>query len=318
MIAMAQHTDPPAVAGFGRVAWTRGSACLPLAELLSEGPAIPLSGDIERSCVVDRVDLLVLRRMSRIDLVPTVVPHGVDFEEVTAVTAAIGEGPHSSLAAAVTDRVAAALGVPAELATVYRTEDESHSAISRLDRFAREYPGLRRRAVAARDARGLIDALSPSTLLVIGAPGGSWLQRQIFGPGHRLMVAAPGGALVVRNAARRCYHEAADPARVVVSPYLSVSDALTFMDHETVPVADAGRLVGIVRTAALRNAGPDSVVADAMEPPVSVAATEPAGAAIDLMDFLDDGPVPVIDKTGHLVGVIHTRPEPTNTERSTP
>jgi hypothetical protein len=48
----------------------------------------------------------------------------------------------------------------------------------------------------------LLHSLDRRTLLVAAAPGGSWLQRHLFGTGHRLAVRAPGGALVVRTGHR--------------------------------------------------------------------------------------------------------------------
>jgi hypothetical protein len=220
------------------------------------------------------------------------------------ITAAIGDGPHSSLAATVADRLAGRLEVPGELATVFRTAEEADSATERLDRLALQHPDLQRRAVQAPDAKGLVSTLSSTTLLVVGAPGGSWFQRQIFGPGHRLLVAAPGGSVVVRSAPRRCYHEAASPAGVAVGPHLAVEDARALVRHETVPVADEGKLIGILRAAALRKSTTDSVVADLMEAPVAVSAAEPASAAAELAEFFGQSPIPVIDSYGQLVGVI--------------
>ena len=301
---MARQTEPGASPTVSRVAWTRGQACLPLAEILGDGPAIPLSGDIANSCVADNVDILVSRRLTRIDVVPTVVPHDVDLDTVTTITAAIGDGPHSSLAAVIAARLADRLQVPGELATVFRTEEEAGPATRKLDRLAVDHPNLQRRALQAVDAKGLVATLSATTLLIVGAPGGSWFQRQIFGPGHRLLVAAPGGAVVVRSAPRRCYHEATNPGGVAVSPHLAAADAQALVSYEAVPVADAGKLVGIVRAAALRENAGDSVVADLMEAPVAVSATEPADAAADLEEFFGNSPIPVIDSSGHLLGVI--------------
>ena len=295
--------------GLGRVAWTRGLGCLPLAERLDDGPAIAISGDLQRSCVTDRIDLLVARRFTSFDLVPTVVPHGIELDEVTAVTAAVGDGPHSPLAAAVVARLASSLGVPGELATVYRTDEELPAAKQRLDRLARRHPSLERRASHEVSAVRLINTLTPSTLLVVGAPGGSWFQRQIYGPGHRLLVAAPAGAVVVRSAPRRCYQDALDPTGVAIGPHLAIADAQRVVTHTAGPVAVAGELVGILRATAIHQAPRDATVADVMESPVAVTSAEPLEAAHELAHYLDYGPVPVVDHTGRLVGIIHHGPQ---------
>ncbi len=70
------------------------------------------------------------------------------------------------------------------------------------------------------------------------------------------------------------------------------------------PVAEEGRLVGILRTATLRDAPPRATVADLMEPAVAVKASEPLAEVAELHSFLGGAPVPVIDDTGRLVGIV--------------
>ena len=304
MPATKQSAVPLGTSGLGRVAWTRGLGCLPLAERLDDGPPIAISGDLQRSCVTDRVDLLVARRFGSFDLVPVAVPHQVDFGNVCAVTAAVGEGPHSPLAAAVAARLALALGVPGELATVYRSYEEMPWALDRLERLSRDYPHLGHRATKESTAVKLIDSLAPSTLLIVGAPGGSWFQRQIYGPGHRLLVAAPAGAIAVRSAPRRCYHEAVEPAGIAVGPRLTVGDALRVVAHQVVPVADNGHLVGMLRATAMTEVPSETRVAHVMEPAVAVTSTARVSAAGELAEFLEHSPVPVVDPDGRLIGVI--------------
>ena len=293
-----------AVPLIGRAAWTRGRGCQPLAEMLSDEAAIPVKGDLHTMCVSAAIDILVGRKMTRFDLVPTVVPHNIDLDRVTSVTIAVGEGPHTPLAAAVGARIAACLGVPGEMATVFRTAPESHVALERLGRFAASYPGMGHRSIANSSATVLLDGLDPSALLVVGAPGGSWIHRQLFAPGHKLQVAAPGGAVVVRAAPRRCFQEAVDATGIAVSPHLSASVADALISHPSVPVADHGELVGIVRRGALEEAGPSDQVGQIMEPPVSVAPTDSAAAARALHEYLDFGPVPVVGDGGTLTGVV--------------
>ena len=291
-----------AVPLIGRAAWTRGRGCQPLAEMLSDEAAIPVKGDLHTMCVSAAIDILVGRKMTRFDLVPTVVPHNIDLDRVTSVTIAVGEGPHTP--AAVGARIAACLGVPGEMATVFRTAPESHVALERLGRFAASYPGMGHRSIANSSATVLLVGLDPSALLVVGAPGGSWIHRQLFAPGHKLQVAAPGGAVVVRAAPRRCFQEAVDATGIAVSPHLSASVADALISHPSVPVADDGELVGIVRRGALEEAGPSDQVGQIMEPPVSVAPTDSAAAARALHEYLDFGPVPVVGDGGTLTGVV--------------
>jgi hypothetical protein len=294
---------------FGRVAWSRGEGCLPLATCLSEAAPIQVSGDLRQSCVSQRIDLLVTRRLSSFDLVPIIVPHQVDLERVQAVTAAVGDGPHSQLAVAVAMRIGDAIDVPAELATVYRAPDEISAATARLSRLANSYPKLGQRAVNAPNAARLIDSLSPGTLLVVGAPGGSWLQRQLYGTGHRLLVTAPCGVVVVRSAPRRCYQSATDPTGVALGCHLTVGDALRLMTYAVVPVVDERLLVGVVRVSSLADVDPTLPIAAVMEPPVAIAGVEPRTAVADLRDFFGDSPVPVVDAAGYLIGTIpNTRP----------
>lgn len=298
------HTNRNSVPGFGNVAWTRGRSCLPVAEHLTDGPIFGLTSDLHRSCVADRIDILIAKRFTGFDLVPTVVPHDVDLDVITQITVAAGEGPHSPLAIAIADRLAWTLGVPVEAATVFRNHEELPPSLERLNRLTRDHPDVEVRAINGASAVDLVDSLDPTTLLVVGAPGGSWFQRQIFGPGHRLVVSAPSGALVVRDAPRRCYHNTVSPTGVVISPHLTAADASQLVAHKAVPVADDGQLVGILRADALRNAPPNTRVSSIMEGPVAVVTSEPATAAHELSEFLTFAPVPVIDNEGQLVGVI--------------
>jgi len=286
-----------------RVAWTRGNGCLQLAELLSDGVPLSIGGDLPRACVERRVDLLVTRRLTNFDLVPTLVPHAFDETNVRAVTAAVADGPHTPLAAAVAARLGAALGVPAEVATVYRSADELPAAIQRLDGLGRPHPDIGRRAAHAPSAVHLIDTLSPETLLVVGAPEGSWFQRQLYGTGHRLLVSAPAGSVQVRSAPRRAFQAASDATGVAFGSHLTVADARRLVGHRTVPVADGGLLVGILRAAVLDGVPAHLTVADVMEPPVAAHSHHTLSEVEDLRAALDGGPIPIVDDAGYLLGI---------------
>lgn len=292
-----------------KTAWTRGNGCRSLAEILADEAATPVQGDLAETCVSESIDLLVARRMTRFDLVSTLVPHNIQLDSVASLTIAVGDGPHSPLAVQVGARIGEALGVPVELATVFRTADEAGHAIDRMGCLAAPYPGLALRAVGDDRATALLDHLTSSALLVVGAPGGSWIQRQLFGPGHRLQVAAPGGTLIVRSSPRRCFQEAVNPAGVAVGPQLPVEAAHALVSYPTVPVAAEGRLVGILRSERLAEAEPHQFIEDIMEAPVSVSATEPAEVVSDLGEYLAFGPVPVVGSNGRLIGVIHSSTE---------
>ena len=303
-IATGSRSMRPADATISRVGWTRGLGCKTLADLLAGDDAVHLEGDLPRACVNHRIDLMVARRLTSFDLVAVAVPHSLDLDRVTAVAAAVGGGPHSDLAASVAHGVADRLRVRGELATVYRSADDREEAAARLERMGASFPELEHRLVEAPGAEGVAETLSPTTLLVLGAPGGSWLQRQVFGPGHRLRVAAPCGSIVVRSAPRRCFHEIEDARPLTVSPHLAIEEARRLVRHATAPVADGGELVGILRKPNLHSGPSGATVADVMEPPVYVAAQEPLEAIEDLAAFLDGGPIPVVDGIQRLIGTI--------------
>jgi hypothetical protein len=294
--------------GWSRVGWVRGRGCLPLAEILADAP-IQIDGDLTRSCVANRIDALVARRMSSFDLVPTLVPHGVDLDAIDAVSAAVADGPHSPLVAALAARLGARLGVRVDLVTAYRGPEELPVAMERLQRLAAPHPGLEWHAAQSGNAAGIVDTLIPNSLLLVGAPGGSWFQRQLFGPGHRLLVSAPAGAVVVRDAPRRCYHVATDPAGVAVGSHLTSADARRLIEHPVVPVTDRGLLVGVLRASALTDVPSRLPVGELMEAPVAVAATEDMQAVTDLLEFFEGGPVPVVDHAGYLIGTIGSVPD---------
>ncbi len=286
------------------IGWSRGQGCAEVASVLSARTPIRIEGDLQRSCIDARIDLLVARKFSSFDLVPVIVPTGVDIDSIGSITAAIGDGPHSPFAVDVAVRIGERLSVPVEVATVHRDDSDRVEASARLDVLVEGRPGLRSRLVTSPSVVELIDGLDPSALVVIGAPGGSWFHRQLTGPGHKLAAAAPAGALFVRSAPRRAFHEARPVNDAVVGLHLSAGDALRVMGHPVAAVAEGGELVGIVRTSVLREVPPTVAVGHLMEDPVSVGSVEPLSSVDELREFFDGGPVPVVDDKGRLIGLV--------------
>jgi hypothetical protein len=284
-----------------RVAFTRGDKCKELAELLGGDDAFRLSGDLQRTCIAERVDLLVMRRLSGFDLVETVVPYRLRLDGVRGVAAAVAGGPHSPLAARMAAHLGAALRVPVELVTVADPEAPPDEAPgSEIDTPR----GAERRVVPGRSPRDLVGALAPGTILVMGASEESWLHRQLLGPYRHLLTGAPSGAVIVRTAPRRCFQEAEDAFGAAISPHLRVADAISLVRHPATPVVDAGRLIGIAHWNRLTWADPESTVGEAMDAPISLAETDAVELAASLAAALAGSPVPVIDEDGRLTGML--------------
>jgi hypothetical protein len=291
------------VADGWKVVWTRGRGCAQLADILSARPPRHVKADLRTACIAARADLLVASALTSFDLVPTVVPDGVDFDRADRVVAAVAGGPHTSLAARVAQRIASVLDVPGTVVSVSQNDEGDREAGEMLERIGVDAPLLERRLLRARSARAVVGELSDDALLVIGAPGGSWLQRQFFGPGKRLISAAPDGIVVVRDAPTRCYQRI-DTDPTALGPALRVGDALQVVEHDATPVLDVGRLIGIVRRDTMLGAAPDEKVGVLVEDPVFVYLDDPLDDVEELTEFLDGSPVPVIDREGRLVGTI--------------
>ncbi len=272
--------------------------------MLCQGSALRAEGDVAVACVEHQIGLLVTARLKSFDLVSTLVPHDVDLAATTAVCAAIGPGPHSPLAAAVASRLGSVLDVPAEVVTVHADDEEAQEARDRLVAVRLPHANLEARLVHGTDVRQLVGSLVPGTLLVVGASGGSWLQRQLFGAGHRLLVSAPGGAIVARSARERCFHRVEEAHSGVASPHLGIGDAQRLVVRAAVPVAEDGLLVGVLRRSVLMAADTRAHVADVMEEPVSVHLTDDLDVAGAVAQSLDGAPVPVVDEQGRLIGVV--------------
>ncbi len=289
-----------------RIGWTRGEGCQELAEALATYEAVGLSGDLRAGCIEHRLDHVVASKITSFDLVSNIAPIDVDLASVDGVVAAVADGPHSPLAVDVAASLGSALGIKATVATAYHTNEDRSVAEERLERLTASHrDAIATEATASDHAAALVEDLAPNTLVVIGAPGGSWFHRQLFGPGHKMVVAAPNGVVVVRSSPRRCFAAAVDPTGVAIGRHLSVAEALRHLQHATAPVVDEGTLVGLVRRSALQQADGADPVETVMEPPVSVRADEPTTAAFELASFLDHGPVPVVDADGSVIGVLN-------------
>jgi hypothetical protein len=271
-----------------------------LAEALGGGDTGRVTGDLVESCIRRKADVLVSKKLpSGFDLVNVVVP--VDFEpdRVTKVVATVAGGPHSALAAETAATLASGLGVEAEMLSAARGPEEIEAAREVLDQVGAHIPGLRKRVVVVDGIAGLVDDLDDGALLVLGAPGGSWLNRSRTGPGARLRRTAQAGVVIVRSAPDRVFRFMDEP--VYVSPLRLADDTLRFHSENTLAVADAGRLVGLVRREGLVKAGARPV-ASVMEEAVSVKVDETMKRAWELEPTFGPDPIPVTDHEEHLVG----------------
>ena len=284
------------------IGWTRGEGCQTLASLLAEEPT-SISDDLRRSVIDNKVELLVTKKMSSFDLTSVAIPSAFDAENLTSVVAAVGGGAHSPLAAEVASTVGRSLGLPVTLKTVYRP-DEQAEAEQRLARMADAFPGVKTDALESSTVRAILEGVDDSALLVVGAPGGSWLNRQLFGPGHRLIAGSAGGTITVRFSDRKVFHDTVDANGFALGARMLASTAFELVNHAVVPVADEGFLTGIVRRAELASSLPAATVADLMEDPVSLLHDEPLHAAGDLDEHMEGSPIPVTDSDGRLVGVL--------------
>ena len=287
------------------VVWTRGSATHEVAAMLSDRDAVRVEGDLREACINARADALVTKKLSSFELVSAVAPYKVDSERIEAVAAAVGSGPNSMFATAVARRISTQLGVPGKLVTAPAPGATEASARELLDDLARNAPGLARSVQPEGGAASIVEGLDEGTLLVVGEPGGSWLHRQFFGPGRKLIHAAPAGALVVRAAPPRCFRFSEDP--VFVGAAMRAADVVKVTAARVVPVVEDRELVGIARRQALITSQADDPVGELMEPPVALEQDDPLDAAWALAAFFESAPIPVVDPEGQLVGTVDPR-----------
>ena len=283
------------------VVWTRGNGCSELAALLSEG-GVPdrINGDLGQQCIDHRADLLVSRRFpGSFDLVSVAVPLDFVPENVTRVVSAVAGGPHSFLAADTASRLGRGLGVESEMLSAIRPGDDPREAEDLLDHIGLSVPEMGGRVVEVEGISDLVESLDEGTLVVFGAPGGSWLQRSMFGPGARLRSKAPAGAIMVRSAPDRVFRWMGDP--VFVSPLRLADDTLRLHHENVLAVADEGMLIGLVRRESLEGAGA-SPVGTLMEEALSAKVDETIAEAMVLEPTFGRDPIPVTDHDEHLVG----------------
>ncbi len=282
------------------VVWTRGKGCSELAGLLADQDPSRIKGDLTQECIDHRADLLVTRKVpGNFDLVNVVVP--VDFEpgKVRQVVATVAGGPNSLLAAQTADRLSSALGVPAEMISAKRVDQDDADTNMILGQIGSDLPGLGRRVVEVDEIGDLVEDLGEGTLLVLGAPGGSWLQRSMLGAGARLRRTAQAGVVIVRSAPDRVFRFMGDP--VFVAPLRHADDTLRFHVENTLAVADQGRLIGLVRRSRLVEAG-EAPVGTLMEEAQSVRVDKTLAEASELQSTFGADPIPVTDHEEHLVG----------------
>lgn len=284
------------------VVWTRGNGCSELADLLTSGEPTRIGGDLVEECIAHRADLLVSRRLSgSFDLLNVAVPVDFEPENVTKVVSTVAGGPHSVLAAETAAVLGRSLRVEAEMVSASQPGEDRSEAQEILDRIGLVVPGLDGRVVEVEGIAELVDELDEGALLVIGAPGGSWLKRARFGPGARLKSMAQAGAVVVRSAPERVFQRMDDP--VFVGPLRHADDTLRIHGEKVLAVANEGRLVGLVRREHLVHAG-DAVVGTVMEEAVSAKVDETVSEARELEGTFGVDPIPVTDHDEHLVGAL--------------
>lgn len=282
------------------VVWTRGKGCAELAELLGGGDGGRIKGNLEEACIERRADLLVTRKLpASFDLLNVAVPVDLQPEKVTSVVAAVGGGPHSLLAAETAESIGQALGVPFEMVSAAIPGDDPGEASVLLDQLTAEVPEMRSRVIEVAGVPELVEGLEDGALLVLGAPGGTWLQRNMFGPGARLRRTAQAGAVVVRSAPDRVFRFMGEP--VYVAPLRHADDTLRIHTEKTLAVADEGILVGLVRREKLAEVG-SRPVGTVMEEAISVRVDETLREAEELTPTFGEDPIPVTDHDEYLVG----------------
>lgn len=282
------------------VVWTRGKGCSELAEILGGGEAGRIKGDLEEACIDKRADFLVSRRLpGNFDLANVAVPVDFQPDKVTSVVAAVGGGPHSLLAAETAESIGQALGVPFEMVSAAIPGDDPGEASVLLNQLTAEIPDMRSRVVEVGGVTELVEGLEDGALLVLGAPGGTWLQRNVYGPGARLRRTAQAGVVLVRSAPDRVFRFMGDP--VYVAPLRHADDTLRTHGENTLAVADEGILVGLVRRERLAEAGSEPV-GSVMEEAVSVRVDNTLAEAEELTPTFGTDPIPVTDHEEYLVG----------------
>ncbi len=285
-----------------RVVWAGGRRARDLAGALSNDGAIKAGSNLAASCIESKANLLVLSNRTSFDLCSFAVPHGFDRDATRSIVAAVGGGPHSFLAATLADWLSQRLSVPASAVYGYSDPSELSAAQDVLDKTTARVPRLDVRAVEASGPAAMVEALPAGTLLIVGAPGGSWFQRRFFGPGARIQAKAPSGTIVVNHNPARVYQVMQPP--VAYGPHMRVSDALQLSEDLDVVVAEHGELLGTVKAETLRTARQDLELHEVMDGDMFLSADDEISEAIDLVAPYGVGLVPVVDNQARLVGCV--------------
>ncbi len=282
--------------------WTRGDGCAELASLL-DPQAERVQGDLREACIAARASLLVSwKLLLGLDLTNVAVPHDVEIGSTKAVAALVAGGANSLLAAQVAATLAEALDVPGRMLSAYADEERLPEALTVVERLFARVPTLEYRAVLADPPAELVGQMGDHELMVVGAPAGSWLQRQFFGQGARLVSQAPAGAVVVQSAPERVFRHMVEPD--YVSRHLGAGDALRLHPVGLVSVVEDGELVGVATRASLAMAGDGPSVEACMDAPISVNVGDLVEEAWALSRARGNVPIPVTDAKGSLVGMI--------------
>jgi CBS domain-containing protein len=194
------------------------------------------------------------------------------------------------------------LDVPVRAVYGYDDPAELTRATSVLDDLAAHLHGVEVEAIQAPNPAAMVSALPAGTLLVVGAPGGSWFQRQFFGPGARIRAKAPSGTIVVKHSLPRVY-QVMQPA-AAFGPHMRVADALRLADSQHLIVADNGRLLGWISRERLAGAGRDLELGDLVESPVVLSPVEDLDHAAELLNEHPGSAIPVVELRRRLVGTI--------------
>ncbi len=283
-----------------RVVRTRGREQRDLARCLNPD-AVLAGSDLVESCVEARADLLVTSRLGSFDLTSVAVPSGFDGGRIRNVVAAIGTGPHSALAAEVAFRIGQVLACPVELVTAVPQTERSR-AERVLEGLVADRPDTSWRIVSSDVPVGVLALTEPRSLVVIGAPRGTWIHRLVFSPAAKLRSRAPAGTVMVRSAPRRVFHYAQQPV-FWVGPQLQLNDAAEVMRDAVAPVVDLGVLVGIIRRSATATPGARTVQ-DVMEDVPLITITDPIAALDKVADFFEGAPIPIVDAAGRFVASV--------------
>ena len=243
---------------------------------------------------------MVSRRLSSFDLCSVAVPSGFSVDGTTGVVAAVGSGPHSSLAAALTERIGQSLRVPARAVYAHGGSEPTEAAARIVSRIDVQFPDLSIETIGAASPEAMVQALPSGTLLVVGAPGGSWFQRQFFGPGARIKHKASGGTIVVKAAPVRVYQAMEPPT--AFGPHMRVADALAVGAGDVV-VAAENKLLGVISAAALFAADADADLGELAQEAAFLSPEETIEHALDLVNDTDSTTIPVVDGSGKLIGV---------------